>query len=294
MRCCLIFMLPLVALQSSLALEHLETSRWKSFREAELESAEYLFITNETLERYRSNGYPDEPSVRKLIGAIMVVLNAAFEKLNLIKDYVISKYFIPNTVDCLYKQHTKECLDRNVATLDPSDRLGRAYQTFQCYYKNYGGIKVDVDWVPYHYSEVVQIVEDCLYITNASNESLHQYCRGEYATNAGYQNVVYCYFVRNGFYDKSTGFNVQRIYNQLGANNLIDDGTEKCITQVVNHHCKEPFRSMRVFLDCVVRYVPSSAAITEAASNILGNPPECVVPPSPPPKTQPCYNELCP
>ncbi|EAT48660.1 AAEL000318-PA [Aedes aegypti] len=293
MRCCLILLVSLVALHSSLALNHLEKLRWKTFREAELESAEYLFITHETLERYRSSGYPDEPSVRKLIGAIMVVLNAADEKLNLIKDYVLSQYFLPNTVDCQYKQHTKECLDRNVATLDPSDRLGRAYQTFQCYYKNFGGIKEDVGWVPYHYSEVVQMLEDCLYITNASNESLLQYCQGGYATSADYSNVAYCYAVRAGLLDKTTGFNVEKMYIQLGDDNLNDGDAKKCIAGVVNQYCKEPYRTMRIVVDCVLIYLPGVAGIVIAASNILGNPPECVIPPSPPPITQPCYNGRC-
>lgn len=126
MRCCLTLLVSLVALHSSHALNHLEKPRWKTFREAELESAEYLFITNETLERYRSSVYPDEPSVRKLIGAIMIGLSAVNEKLIVINDYVLSQYFLPNTVDCQYQQHTKECLDQNVVTLNPSDRLGRA------------------------------------------------------------------------------------------------------------------------------------------------------------------------
>lgn len=285
---------PLLALQSSYALKHLEEPRWKSFRDAELESAEYLFITNETLERYRANGYPDEPSVRKLIGAIIIGLNAADEKLNQVKDYVLSQYFLPNNVDCLYKQHTQECLDQNVAPLDPSDRLGRAYQTFQCYYKKYGGIKDSVEWVPYHYSEVIQTLEDCMYITNTSNCSLLQYCQGGYATNPDYPNLAYCYFVRAGFYNRSSGFDLYKMYVQFGDDEFLDDNTEECISGVVDQYCKEPDRLVHIVLDCIVQYLPATTSIGEAASNVLGNPPECVIPPSPPPKTQPCYNAPCP
>lgn len=287
-------LLPLLALQSSFALKNLEEPRWKSFLDAKLECADYLFITGETLDRYESNGYPDEPSVRKLLNCIAVNLNAWDEEHQRVKDFVFNQYFVPNTVDCLYKLHTQQCLAQNVDTLDKRDRLGRAYHSFKCYYKHYAGIKSEVKWVPYHYSEVVQTLEDCMYITNPSKCDLLQYCQGQFTANPNYPNMAYCFFVRTGFYNRSIGFDLNKLYVQFGDDDLIDDDTEECITGIVDQYCKEPERLVHLVLDCLVQYFPAAVSIAEAANNILGNPPECGIPPSPPPKTQPCYNAPCP
>ncbi|XP_062542077.1 uncharacterized protein LOC134210066 [Armigeres subalbatus] len=279
-----------VLFQSSLALKNLELPRWKSFRDAEQECADYLFITNETLERYRCRGYPDEPSVRKLLNCVETNLNAWDDSHSQIKDYVFKQFFVPNTVDCDNVKHTQECLDRYVVPLDRQDRLGRAYQTFQCYYRHYAGISDEVKWVPFHFSEVIQIVGDCLRIVPQCPEALVNFCKGNLPPNPGYPNAVYCSTVRLGLYNKTTGVDFQKLYVQFGDDELLDDDTRECVKRVEEQHCKEPERLVHALGECLLNYLPFVQAFSVSASNLLGNPPHCGIPPSPPPKTQPRYN----
>lgn len=282
-----------LALHSSFALKNLDEPRYKSFRDAELECAEYLFITNETLERYRSRGYPDEPSARKLINCVQVNLNAWDEELNQIKDYVFKQFFIPNIVDCLYLQHVQECMAHTVAPLDPNDQLARAYKTFQCYYLYYSGISSDVKWIPFHFTEIVEIVADCLRIVPQTPESVLQYCQGNFAGNPDYPPAAYCFTVRTGFYNRTTGIDLQKLYLQYGNDNLLDASTLACVQQVNGQYCKEPERLVHTVVDCLINFLPVVRDISTGASSLLGYPSECGVPPSPPPKTHPCYNDVC-
>lgn len=282
-----------LSLHSSLALKNLDEPRYKSFQDAELECAEYLLLTNETLERYRSNGYPDELSVRKLVNCIFIDLNAWDEDQQEVKDYVFNRFFVPSTTDCQYAEHTSECLDQNVDPLNTTDTLGRKYQSFQCYYRNYAGINDEVKWVPYHDSEFVQTNEDCMRMENLSMDSLLQLCQGQIVSNPGFPNLAYCFLVRSGFYNKTTGMDLEKLYVQYGAELLLDDYTKQCVENATKQYCKEPERLVHIVVDCLIEYLPAAQVIIPAASNVLGNPPECVVPPSPPPKTQPCYNAPC-
>ncbi|XP_065077642.1 uncharacterized protein LOC135700901 [Ochlerotatus camptorhynchus] len=289
----LVTLVSVLALQSSLALKNLEEPRWKSFQDAELECAKYLFITNKTLQRYHISGYPNEPSDQKLMHCIFIYLHAWDKVRQEAKDYVLSQFFIPSTTDCQYKLHTQECLDQNVASLNISDTLGRAYQTFQCYYQNYAGISDEVKWIPYDFSEIRQTVADCLRIVPQTPESLLEYCQGNFTHNPDYPQAAYCITVRSGFYNKSTGIDLEKLYVQYGTNALLHDHTKACIAGVADQYCKEPDRLIHIVLDCLRNYLPIVRDISAGASDVLGNPSECVVPPSPPPQTQPCYNTPC-
>ncbi|XP_062551306.1 general odorant-binding protein 69-like, partial [Armigeres subalbatus] len=255
--------------------------RRKSFDDAEQQCAEYLFISRETLQRYRKFNYPDEPSVHKLLNCIEIELNAWDEDLQQIKDYVFSQFFVPNTVDCLYKQHTQQCLTRNTANLDKSDRLRQAYHSFQCYNHHYGGISVERKWVPFHFSEVVQGLYDCMHIVPHTNQSLLDYCQGRILTNPDYPKLGYCFFGKSGFYNRNTGMDLEKLYIQFGDDHLINDDTRKCVAGVIDQYCKEPDRFGHIVLDCLIKYLPAGRDIGTAASNALGNPPECAVTPQP-------------
>ncbi|XP_065077643.1 general odorant-binding protein 69-like [Ochlerotatus camptorhynchus] len=289
----LLLLVSLLALHSSLALKNLDEPRWKSFSDAELACANYLLITNETLQRYHSSGYPNERSVWKLMYCIFIELHAWNENRQEVKDYVFSQFFIPSTTDCQYKQHTEECLDQNVKPLNTTDTLGRAYQTFQCYYQNYAGISDEVKWIPYHFSEIVQTDIDCMHIESLSPESLLDFCQGRVASNPDYPALAYCFFVRTGIYNKTTGMDLEKLYVQFGSKPLLHEHTKLCVAEVAEQYCKEPERIGHILLDCLIQYLPATLDIGTAASDALGNPPECVILPSPPPKTQPCYNGPC-
>lgn len=294
MRNFVVSLVILLASQSCLSLKNLDKPRWKSFSDAELECVEYLFITEETLQRYQIQGYPDEPSVRKLLNCIKANLNAWDEDHLQIKDYVFKQFFVPNSIDCQYVQHTKECIAQNVTTLAPNDSLSRAYQTFQCYYRNYAAISGEVKWVPFHFSDIVQTLYDCMHIVPHSNQSLLDYCQGRIVTNPDYPRLGYCFFVRSGFYSRMAGIELQKLYVQFGSEGLLKDDTKACVVGAISQYCREPDRFGHIVLDCLIEYLPAGRDIGTAASEALGNPPECGIAPSPPPNTQPCYNGPCP
>lgn len=268
----------LIILVLTLSVQHclsLDQLRAKSFGDAELECAENLHITSETIKQYRSQGYPDEPEVRTLIDCIVETLNAWDEDHVLIKDYVFKQLFLPNFVDCQYVQHTEECIAENVTPLPPSDRLGRAYQTFQCYYQNYAAISTGLKWVPFHFSEIVQSINDCMHIVPHTNQSLLDYCQGRIITNPDYPSLGYCFFVQAGFYNTVSGIQLEKLFIQFGVDGLLEDDTKSCVANVANQYFVEPERFGHIVLDCLIQYLPAGRDIGTAASQALGNPPEC-------------------
>ncbi|KAL9707363.1 hypothetical protein quinque_010881 [Culex quinquefasciatus] len=120
----------------------------KSLGEAQQECAEYQGLSNETVEHYARNGYPDNSCVRELVHCIVFTVNA-WNEVSGIQDHVISQFFNPAPSDSSYQDRTKDCLRESVDCLPKHDQAGRAYNSFLCYYRNYGNVVQERKYVPY-------------------------------------------------------------------------------------------------------------------------------------------------
>lgn len=259
---------------------HLEAPRWKSFDDAQNQCTEYLQITQETLNRYSRTGYPDEPSVRVLINCILISVNAWNETEQTVQDHVFRWYFLPPSNETDYEKNTQTCLIRTESCIRKSERLSRAYNSFICYYRNYGGISTEKQIVPYTEEEILQTLVDTMNIIPHSQNSLIDYCQGRVLEVPEYEALAYAYTVRLGWYNRTTGVDLRKFYVQFGRPELLCEETRQCVLAVADRYCSEPDRIFNTILRCIAKYIPVIRIVSTSAARLVGNVATCGVPPA--------------
>ncbi|EAT48659.1 AAEL000319-PA [Aedes aegypti] len=230
---------PLVTfiMASSLAAEDWKSPELKSFSSAQQECAVYLLLSNQTVQRYVKNGYPDEFSCRN--------------------DSV---------------SRTQECLRTTVPKHCEGQPFERAYRSFQCYYRNYGNLLKDtVRFIPYEQVDRVQHLKESFSIANTSCAALKDFCEGHGFNVAELAEALYVLGVRTGFYDPQHGPYIDRLYTQFGSPNLLSEATRQCVNRVSQQYSTEPVLITQLFLQCVEDDISTEALFTETAKEILAS-----------------------
>ncbi|XP_065077664.1 uncharacterized protein LOC135700921 [Ochlerotatus camptorhynchus] len=265
----------------ALGLKNLDKPRWKSFGDAQQECAEYLLISEDTIDRYISSGYPDESSVQTHIYCILINLNSWNQTTLQINDYVFNRFFRTLPGDCIYKQRTEQCLaQQNLYSKFNVSIISRAYNSFMCYYQYYGILSNEPQWVPFRVSEIHQVLVDSLRIIPHHRKRLLQYCQGFMLVPPEFPDLMYAFTVRLAFYNESTGFDLQKLYAQFGMKEILTEKTSDCIGRVTNKYCVEPARVVNTMQTCFSRlYLSLRKMVSSAASLVLGHPAECLIGP---------------
>lgn len=254
----------------------------KSLGEAQQECAEYQGISNETVEHYARNGYPDSSCVRELVHCIVFTVNA-WNEISGIQDHVISQFFNPAPSDSSYQDRTKDCLRETVDCLPKHDQAGRAYNSFLCYYRNYGNVVQERKYVPYFDSIRERYYKDFFVVKSVPRNVLRQFAAGDILNTEQFAGVYYTYALGAGFYDLVDGLNLERVYVQFGIPEILSESTRCCVTSVRRQYPEGPKRVEETFKQCLQQLLPSLQTIQKAAQEYLEETPEHVLPlPSPP------------
>lgn len=283
---CSIAVVALVLPTLSLA-SYWESPYLKSFDEAQAECAQYQRLSDETVEQYASNGYPDDNCVRELVHCSVLNVNAWNETTG-IKDHVIRQFFVPSPSDSFYQDRTQECLRETVACLPNHDQIGRAYKSFLCYYRNYGNVAQEQQFVPFKNSTRKDLYKDAICIKSVPRSVVHQFANGDILNTEQFSEVYYAYVIRTGLYDPEVGINFERTYAMFGNPQIISEKIRCCETAVRRQYHEEPKRLVESFKQCLQFYVTSLATIQEAAQELIEETPEAYAPKTSPPSCSRC------
>lgn len=277
-----ILLLVAVALPALVIAEHWQSPFLKTFLAAQQECTTYLRLTNETLDRYVKSGYPDEESTRKLVHCILVNVNA-WDDAEGIKDYVIKNFFNPCPADSQNEQRAQQCLRETVSPLTRRDQLKRAHRSFLCYYRNYGNIVPQAQFVPYSKVTRKEHIKESIAIENIPRSSLEQYAKGNILDVPDFAEVIFTYTVRTGYYEPDNGMNIGRLFTQFGIPELLCEKTKCCEANVRKQFCDEPARILQTFKQCYASILPTSGEVQEVAQELIAGPPPppCGNPPPP-------------
>ncbi|XP_053692069.1 uncharacterized protein LOC128740546 [Sabethes cyaneus] len=243
----------------------------KSLADAQQQCASYLRLTNETVARFVKNGYPDEPSVRKLVNCILINLNA-WDNDSGIKEYVIRNYLHPYSTDCCYANRTQTCLQKALCQIPRTDNIARAYSSFLCYYQHYGNLVDEKQFVPYREQTIYQHFIEAFLIENISRQTLENFSKGNILCATELPDLLYTLFVRVGLYDLESGFNLDRLYTQFGNEDLICNNTRLCQVNVRQKYYEEPTRLSETFKQCLMNSIPTLQYMQQYAKQILDQP----------------------
>lgn len=249
----------------------------KSLGEAQQECAEYQRLSNETVERYSRNGYPDDSCARDFVFCIVFTLNA-WDLESGIRDHVISQFFKPSHTDSKYEDRTQDCLRETVDCLPKHDQKGRAYKSFLCYYRNYGNVVQERKYVPYFDSTRELYYRDSIIVKSVPRDVLQQYAAGDILNSEQFAEVYYTYVLGSGYYDPEVGVNLERTYVQFGNPEILSESTRCCEASVRRQYQEEPKRLAETFKQCFQHLLPSLETIKKVSKQLLEETPENVLP----------------
>ncbi|XP_058449251.1 uncharacterized protein LOC131429218 [Malaya genurostris] len=266
-----IIVLLTVTISAMTLAEHWRSPNLKSITSARQECASYLRIPDDAIEQIARGGYPPEASVPKLVHCMLINLNA-WEDETGIKDEVMRNFFRPAESDCCFENRTQLCLQKTVSVLTKCDNLNRAYNSFHCYYRHFGNIFHEGQFIPLRENSVHQIVDEALAIENIPRASLEELCNDNALNVPEFPDILYTIFVRAGVYSPEHGVRLGRLYTQFGKREFLSLETRQCVDTVWRQHCSEPNRLYQTFKQCLTHLVPTISLVGESARKLLKTP----------------------
>ncbi|XP_065086336.1 general odorant-binding protein 45-like [Ochlerotatus camptorhynchus] len=247
----------------------------KSFRQELDECAEYLQISSQSVDNLVASNYvTDDSNLKCLIRCAGI--NAGWwgvgGNYSGLHAPVIESYFQPACDDTCYAKRTKECLDSKV--IKCQDDCSQAYESFLCYYHQYGNLKSSEEYIPLPQLDAIQAAIDCILILRTPSELLEQYSQGVFPAAPETQCLYRCQYIAEGLYDGVT-INLTRIYirNWYAENPtpIKSPETQACIDSALNNNaCNECARVYKAS-SCTDNYANPhhTSAILEAASKLV-------------------------
>ncbi|XP_055589206.1 uncharacterized protein LOC129741490 [Uranotaenia lowii] len=263
---------------------------YRSFEESLSECADYFNLSSLTVDRYMRDGFPNEPSVKKVIHCTLIDLQAWDSQLG-----VIGRQLIGSLSGGQFNEQNEEriqCCLRNSQVDDLKNHvLERAYHSFLCYFNVYE-FSGSSSQQYLRYTDDIQkrFMREAILIQNVQVPSLLEYCKENPVSPPEWSNVAFTFFIRTGFYSQEKGFNFEHLYAQFGALELLGEEIKTCQHRAVSQFCVEPQRAFQIFEQCLIPYV-TTYEILHAAANELVTEAGLVCPnDSNPSASVPCYN----
>ncbi|XP_039445517.1 general odorant-binding protein 69-like [Culex pipiens pallens] len=250
---------------------------YKSFPSTLRECAQYNEIPDCTLQRYIADSYPCDEPVKRLIHCTLSGLGAWDDKDGL-REHVIRNSFKPTPEDTCYLNRTRECIKNALAPLADDDFHGRAYEIFQCYYRQYGNLIDDDQSVPKDSLELAQLTQLSLIIQNLPRCVLIQYSKGDILDEPHFPELLLLWLIRGGFYDaKQGGIQLANLSSQFGHPELDTPQTEQCIRAAERTVCdeKEAVKAFTIFKLCLKDITPILRLVKDAAKALVGEEKSC-------------------
>lgn len=216
--------------------------RLKSFREALDECAEYLQVSPKSVDNLVAYNYvTDDVSLKCLVRCAGV--NAGWWDVG--GNYsglhapVLESYFQPACDDTCYARRTKECLEAK--SVKCHDDCSQAYESFMCYYHQYGNLKSSEEYVPLPQLDAVQAAVDCMLLLRTPKDLLEQYSHGVFPAVPETQCLYRCQYLAEGLYDGVT-FNLTRFYvrhYKLPSPQFLLPSTQDCVDKCLKESHNE-------------------------------------------------------
>lgn len=242
---------------------------YKSFPKALQECAEYLEVSNCTLQWIREDSYPNVEEVQRLIHCTLVNLGAWDHESDTVRSHVLRSFFQPAPGDCCYLNRTLECVQ--CVNSKHEDHYERVYESFQCFNHNYGSLVSSDQYVPFERSGLFRIIETGFKLRTLPRCTLEQYSEGNILDDAHFARVHLACALRGGYYSLQSGLNLQAVYVQFAHPELLTTETKQCCDAAAREECDSDHATKlyRIFRNCLKDIIPTLGLFQTAAKNVL-------------------------
>ncbi|XP_055614377.1 uncharacterized protein LOC129760747 [Uranotaenia lowii] len=250
------------------ALQHWLTPYRHTFQRAVSECSSYQRLPKETITYYQENDYPEEPECLKLVHCILIDLHAWSDLGGLVPQQL--EVFLKRKCECdqFYKRNTRECLEQDLADVDPKNYTLRSYKTFKCYLKHWGTPSTERKFLRYSDRDREILFRESFEISNTPISALEEFSRGNFDIPE-FVELGYTYVVRIGYYIPGFGFNKENLYIQFGDEELFGEELRQCEINVQQEVCDEKERVTRMFYQCYSNYLSVLILLGEVAGKVV-------------------------
>ncbi|KAL9705653.1 hypothetical protein quinque_009171 [Culex quinquefasciatus] len=240
-------------------------TEYKSFPEALSECAEYFEVSNCTLNRIIDDHYPRNELVQRLVYCSLINLGAWDIEKHSERSHVLQGFFKPAAGDSCYQNRTQNCLKDIGHTC--KDHAERAYEAFQCYYRQYGNLVDDAQYVPLELNELYTLVSTGFAIQNHPRCVLVEYSKGNILDEPNFPRTLLTGSVRGGYYSRQRGINIENMYVQFGVPELVTAETRQCCDAALKEVCdgSDAVKLHRIFKNCLKDIIPTLKLVEECA-----------------------------
>lgn len=201
----------------------------KSFQQAQRECLQYLNISYSRWSEYvDAHEYPRDHETKLLIRCIGLVLRF-WDDYTGLQPAVIKNFFLPDANDAAYVNRTTQCLKRVMHRVTKKDFVSLAYESFCCYYHQYGNLAVTPQYVPQTARELLQFKSECSEILRnlSGNETQRSTC------------LVRCVLLQANLWCDEHGFLLDRAYVQFGQDEDEDAYVQTAVECIDSYASKD-------------------------------------------------------
>lgn len=225
----------------------------KSFLQSVHDCAEYLQVPKHRLVQYLAYEFPPDEETKCLIFCVGTDLRWWNNTCGL-QVPAIMNYFQPVLGDRQYEKRTSECLERNVHTAELPNNCCQAYETFQCYFREFGNLVTCPQYVPATKLQSTQAALDCLTVLRVPTDLLQCYSKGDLPDVPETRCLYHCIDHRTGLYTTESGIHLSRFYvRDLEVNDLryLSKETKACRDRVRMSGCDVCSEVYNTHRDCL-------------------------------------------
>uniref|UniRef100_A0A182RLX5 Odorant-binding protein n=1 Tax=Anopheles funestus TaxID=62324 RepID=A0A182RLX5_ANOFN len=224
----------------------------KSFLQSVHDCTEYLQIPKERLVQYMANEFPPDDETKCLLFCVGVDLGWWNNTCGLQAPSMIS-YFQPVQGDKQYEKRTKECLERRVGAIESPNSCCQAYETFQCYFQEFGNLVTCPQYVRLTKLQATQAAYDCLVMMRYPEDLLKVYANGKVEDSPETRCLYHCIDHRTGLYTQN-GISLSRFFIRDSSYNdyrYLSKETRACRDRIRHSGCDKCTEVYKTHQECL-------------------------------------------
>uniref|UniRef100_A0A1S4GA79 Odorant-binding protein n=1 Tax=Anopheles gambiae TaxID=7165 RepID=A0A1S4GA79_ANOGA len=256
---------------------HNDYYQLKSVSQAQEECARYQGIPCARLAVYNKYIYPNDTQTQCMVRCMGLNLGW-WNDTHGVQEPAMRSFFHPDPDDCDYERRTYHCLNSQRLN-HPSphvDVCERAYESFRCYYEQYGNIVVTPQFVPLSDLQQVDVLLQC---ANMLPLTVGRSCAGgSKPSERDVDCLARCFLLRSGLYSEQHGPHLDRLYvqcNNYANETRFRETTGTCYRRLKSECQDECVLAGRFLRECfyeggisIVNSLPASEASVESAGSL--------------------------
>lgn len=235
-----------------------------------MECAKILRFPETAVDQTIKNHFRCDEQTKQLVHCAMIQLHTWEDGTGLLRS-AITQFFQPTSYEGLFEIRTDICLVRDLAFVHKCDVITEAYVTFSCFYREYGFLASNVNFVTFKQPQLISVMSTSLAIANVPKSALRRLTVENVFSVPEAHCLLYIFSLRAGFYNDIGGVLLYSLYSQFGNETLVQFGKITCVEKLLQTARFSDRCGLvnTVFDVCLMDTIPINELIKTTAKHLL-------------------------